>query len=220
MQKRVVITGLGCVSPVGNNMGDTWAALLAGKSGAAPITLFDASHHKTKFAAEVKGFDAAALFGSREARKMDRFTQFATAATLEAISQAGLTIDESNHDRVGIVIGTGIGGIGTLLEQAEVMRLRGPDRVSPFLVPMMISDSAAGMIAIRIGARADERRWRVGMVFAANAGIQRDLAPLVPGAKWTPASPRWRRQRARAFGRNGRIAHDGAFSRHVLDSLP
>ena len=153
MQKRVVITGLGCVSPVGNNMGDTWAALLAGKSGAAPITLFDASHHKTKFAAEVKGFDAVALFGSREARKMDRFTQFATAATLEAITHAGLSIDESNHDRVGIVIGTGIGGVGTLLEQAEVMRMRGPDRVSPFLVPMMISDSASGMIAIRIGAR-------------------------------------------------------------------
>lgn len=153
MQKRVVITGLGCVSPVGNNMSDTWTALLAGKLGAAPITLFDASNHKTKFAAEVKGFDAAALFGAREARKMDRFTQFATAATLEAMAHAGLTVDESNHDRVGILIGTGIGGIGTLLEQAEVMRVRGPERVSPFLVPMMISDSASGMIAIRVGAR-------------------------------------------------------------------
>lgn len=153
MRKRVVITGLGCVSPVGNNVTDTWEALLAGRSGAAPITHFDASRHKTRFAAEVKGFDGVALFGNREARKMDRFTQLAMAATLEALDQAGLVINESNRDRVGIIIGTGIGGIGTLLDQAEVMRERGPERVSPFLIPMMIADGAAGSIAIRIGAR-------------------------------------------------------------------
>jgi 3-oxoacyl-[acyl-carrier-protein] synthase II len=117
------------------------------------ITRFDASRHKTRFAAEVKGFDGPALFGQREARKMDRFTQFAIAATQQALDQAGFKIDESNRDRVGVLIGTGIGGIGTLMEQAEVMRERGPDRVSPFTVPMMISDSAAGMIAIRFGAR-------------------------------------------------------------------
>ena len=153
MRNRVVVTGLGCVSPVGNNVKDTWEALLAGRSGAAPITTFDASAHKTKFAAEVKGFDPAALFGTRDARKMDRFTQFATAATLEAMEQASLTIDESNRDRVGILIGTGIGGIITLLEQYDVLRERGPERISPFLIPMMISDSAAGNIAIRVGAR-------------------------------------------------------------------
>ncbi|MFZ5880103.1 MAG: beta-ketoacyl-ACP synthase II [Chloroflexota bacterium] len=153
MQRKVVITGLGCISPVGNTMNETWEALLAGKSGAAPITLFDASRHKTRFAAEVKGFDPAAHFGAREARRMDRFTQFAVVATLEALAQAGLAIDESNRDRIGILIGTGIGGIGTLLEQAEVLRERGPERVSPFLVPMMISDGAAGVIAIRVGAR-------------------------------------------------------------------
>lgn len=153
MRKRVVITGLGCVSPVGNNVKDTWAALLAGKSGAAHITSFDASHHKTKFAAEVKGFDPVALFGSREARKMDRFTQFAIAATLEALEQSGLKIDESNRDRVGILIGSGIGGIHTIIEQYEVFKERGPDRISPFLIPMMISDSAAGNLAIRIGVR-------------------------------------------------------------------
>jgi 3-oxoacyl-[acyl-carrier-protein] synthase II len=117
------------------------------------ITLFDASKHKTRFAAEVKGFDAVALLGQREARKMDRFTQFAVAATMEALEQSGLKIDEANRDRVGILLGTGIGGIGTLLDQADVMRERGPDRVSPFLIPMMISDSAAGMLAIRVGAR-------------------------------------------------------------------
>ena len=153
MRKRVVVTGLGCVSPVGNNVADTWRALIEGKSGAAPITQFDASHHKTKFAAEVKGFDGPALFGTREARKMDRFAQFATAATLEALAQSGLKIDESNRDRVGVLIGSGIGGIITLLQEVETLRERGPDRISPFLIPMMISDSAAGMIAIRVGAR-------------------------------------------------------------------
>ena len=153
MRRRVVVTGLGCISPVGNTVTDTWNALLAGKSGSGMITAFDSSNHKTRFAAEVKGFDAMAMFGVREARKMDRFTQFATAATLEALEQSGLNIDERNRDRVGIVIGTGIGGLGTIMEQAEVMRERGADRVSPFLIPMMISDSAAGMLAIRVGAR-------------------------------------------------------------------
>ncbi|HSG42964.1 MAG TPA: beta-ketoacyl-ACP synthase II [Anaerolineales bacterium] len=153
MGSRVVVTGMGCLSPVGNNVQETWDSLLAGKSGAGEITLFDASNHKTRFAAEVKGFDAVALFGNREARKMDRFTQFATAATLEALDQSGLKIDESNRDRIGVLIGSGIGGIGTILEQTAVMNERGPDRVSPFLIPMMISDSAAGMLAIRVGAR-------------------------------------------------------------------
>ena len=153
MRRRIVVTGMGCISPVGNTVKDTWNALLAGKSGAGMITLFDASKHKTRFAAEVKGFDAAAVFGAREARKMDRFTQFAIGATLEALEHSGLKIDDSNRDRAGIVIGTGIGGIGTLLDQVDVMRERGPERVSPFLIPMMISDSAAGMLAIRVGAR-------------------------------------------------------------------
>lgn len=153
MSRRVVVTGMGCISPVGNNVKETWESILAGKSGAALITHFDASQHKTRFAAEVKGFDPVALFGAREARKMDRFTQFATAVAAEALEQSGLTVDESNRDRIGVVIGTGIGGISTLLEQVEVMRERGPDRVSPFLVPMMISDSAPGMLAIRFGVR-------------------------------------------------------------------
>jgi 3-oxoacyl-[acyl-carrier-protein] synthase II len=148
---------------------ETWEALLAGKSGMAPITHFDASAHKTKFAAEVKGFDPAALFGARDARKMDRFTQFATVATLEALSHAGLTIDDSNGDRVGILIGSGIGGIGTLIEQYEVMRQRGPDRVSPFLIPMMISDGAAGNIAIRVGARGPNMSLATACASGTNA---------------------------------------------------
>lgn len=169
MRNRVVVTGLGCVSPVGNNVKETWAALLAGTSGAAPITAFDASAHKTKFAAEVKGFDAAALFGARDARKMDRFTQFATAATLEALEHANFKIDESNRDRVGILIGTGIGGIITLLEQYDVLKERGPERVSPFLIPMMISDSAAGNLAIRVGARGPNMSLATACASGTNA---------------------------------------------------
>ncbi len=169
MRKRVVVTGLGCVSPVGNNVSDTWQALLAGKSGAAPITAFDASAHKTRFAAEVKDFDPVALFGTKDSRKMDRFTQLATAATLEALSQSDLKIDESNRNRVGILIGSGIGGILTLIEQYEVMRQRGPDRVSPFLIPMMISDSAAGNIAIRVGARGPNMSLATACASGTNA---------------------------------------------------
>ena len=169
MRKRVVVTGLGCVSPVGNTVEDTWRALLDGKSGAANITHFDASKHKTKFAAEVKGFDGVALFGSRDARRMDRFTQFAMAATLEALEQANYSINESNRDRIGVLIGTGIGGIATLLDQAEVMQDRGPDRLSPFLIPMMISDSAAGMIAIRLGARGPNMALATACASGSNA---------------------------------------------------
>jgi 3-oxoacyl-[acyl-carrier-protein] synthase II len=153
MRKRVVITGLGCISPVGNTVKESWAGILAGKSGAGMITHFDASRHKTRFAAEVKGFDGPAIFGPRDARKMDRYTQFAVATAAQALEQADLKIDEANRDRVGVLIGTGIGGIGTMLDQSDVMHERGPDRVSPFLIPMMIADSAAGMLAIRLGAR-------------------------------------------------------------------
>lgn len=153
MRRRVVVTGLGCVSPLGNNFQDTWTALIAGTSGAGPITHFDASGHKTRFACEVKGFDAAAILGSKEARRMDRFCQFAVVAAQEATKHAGLTIANENRDRVGVIVGTGTGGIGTLLEQVEVLREKGPERVSPFLVPMMIADNAAGTIAIRMGVR-------------------------------------------------------------------
>src|SRR5512133_2989900 len=132
MRKRVLVTGLGCVSPLGLNVQETWSALLEGKSGAGPITHFDASQHKTRFAAEVKGFDPVARFGQREARKMDRFTQFAIAAAEEAMQEAGLTINDSNRDRIGVLIGTGIGGISTILEAYETMKTRGVDRVSPF----------------------------------------------------------------------------------------
>lgn len=153
MRKRVVVTGLGCVSPLGHSPEETWQALIAGKSGIGPITHFDAGRHKTKFAAEVKGFDAVALFGPREARRMDRVTQFALASALQALRSSGLDLAAENRDRIGVLIGSGIGGIATLLEQVEVLRTRGPERVSPFLIPMMIADASAGIIAIHLGLR-------------------------------------------------------------------
>lgn len=169
MRKRVVITGLGCISPLGLNVDETWKSLLAGKSGAGSITRFDASKHKTKFAAEVKGFDPVGLFGAREARKMDRFSQFALASAMEATAHAGLKIDDTNRDRVGVIIGTGIGGIGTMIENYEAMVERGPDRVSPFLIPMMISDSAAGLLAIRTGARGPNMSLATACATGTNA---------------------------------------------------
>lgn len=153
MRKRVVITGAGCITPNGNDLPSTWESMLAGRAGAGKITSFDTSEFKVKIAAEVKGFDGAAIFGSREARRMDRYTQFALVATQEAIQNAQLHIDESNRDRIGALIGTAIGGMGTLYEQTVLMLERGPSRVSPFLIPMMLPDTAGGMVAIQYGIR-------------------------------------------------------------------
>jgi 3-oxoacyl-[acyl-carrier-protein] synthase II len=150
---RVVVTGMGCVSPLGLEVPTTWDAIKAGESGVGPITLFDASGFETRFAAEVRGFDAGARLGRRLAHRTDRFTQFAIAATEQALQQARLTVDEGNRDRIGALVGTGIGGVGTLLAQAECLRAEGPRRVSPFMVPMILPDSAAGQIAIVFGMR-------------------------------------------------------------------
>ena len=153
MRKRVVVTGLGCISPLGHSPEETWQALVAGKSGVGPITHFDASQHKTKFAAEVKDFNAVERFGAREARRMDRVSQFALASALQALESSGLDLSAENRDRIGVLIGSGIGGISTLLEQVEVFHKRGPERVSPFLIPMMIADASAGIVAIHLGLR-------------------------------------------------------------------
>jgi 3-oxoacyl-[acyl-carrier-protein] synthase II len=153
MRKRVVITGLGCISPLGNDVQTTWNNILAGKSGVKSITHYDTSEYKTKIAAMVEGFDPEALFGNRDARRMDRFAQFALASAQQAVSHAGLEINHGNRDRIGVTIGTGIGGIGTLFEQMKVFDQRGPNRVSPFTVPMMLPDTGPGMVAIHMGIR-------------------------------------------------------------------
>ena len=153
MTLRIVITGLGCLSPLGRNVQTTWENALAGRSGVGPITLFNAAEHETRIAAEVRAFDAGALLGRKESRRMDRFTQFAVTACQEALADAGLRIDEHNRGRIGVFMGTAIGGMGTLLAEAEVYRARGPRRVSPFLIPMMLPDSAGGQVAITFGMR-------------------------------------------------------------------
>ncbi|HSF80963.1 MAG TPA: beta-ketoacyl-ACP synthase II [Anaerolineales bacterium] len=153
MRTRVVITGMGCISPVGNDIPTMWQNIITGNSGVDRISHYDPSDYKTKIAAEVKGFDGAALFGSREARRMDRFTQFALAAAEQARQHAGLEIHDGNRDRIGAVIGTGIGGLGILVDQIQVFNERGHSRVSPFLVPMMIPDAGASMTAINLGLR-------------------------------------------------------------------
>ncbi|OGO72156.1 MAG: beta-ketoacyl-[acyl-carrier-protein] synthase II [Chloroflexi bacterium RBG_19FT_COMBO_56_12] len=153
MRKRVVVTGLGCISPLGNDVQALWSGLLAGRSGVGQITQFDPTDFKVKIAAEVKDFDATALFGSKEARRMDRFSQLAVAAAIQAVQDAGLIVDDHNRDRIGVIMGSGIGGVGTIYGQVQVLLERGPDRVSPFLVPMMLADTAPAMVAIHLGLR-------------------------------------------------------------------
>ncbi|MSQ10350.1 MAG: beta-ketoacyl-[acyl-carrier-protein] synthase II [Dehalococcoidia bacterium] len=153
MPHRVVITGIGTVNPLALDTADTWAAMLAGKSGIAPITAFDTTGFDTTIAGEVKGFDPTNYMDRKEARRTDRFSHFAIAAAREALAQAHFTIDASNAADVGVMIGSGIGGILTLEEQIHVLRDKGPGRVSPFIVPAMIVNAAGGIVSILTGAQ-------------------------------------------------------------------
>lgn len=151
--RRVVVTGIGLVTPVGLTREETWEALAAGRCGIGPITLFDASGFDSRIAGEVKGFDPLRCMDRKEARRADRFTQFAVAAAQEALAQAGLAIAEEDGRRTAIIVGTAMGGVMTLAEEYEQMRTKGPGRVSPFLMPMMLPDMASGQLSIRLGAR-------------------------------------------------------------------
>ncbi|MCJ7763544.1 MAG: beta-ketoacyl-ACP synthase II [Dehalococcoidales bacterium] len=150
---RVVVTGIGVVSPLGLDTATTWAGLIAGKSGIDYITLFDAEPLDTKFGGEVKGFNATDHMSPKDARHTDRFAQLAVAASHEAIEQSGLQVDHNNQDYIGVIIGSCICGLTTLFEQTKVLLDRGPSRVSPFLVPMMISDMAAAQVSISLGLK-------------------------------------------------------------------
>jgi 3-oxoacyl-[acyl-carrier-protein] synthase II len=150
---RVVVTGLGAVTPLGNTVQEFWAGVKKGASGVAPLTLFDASEHSTRFGAEVKNFDPAVLIDRKESRRMDRFTQFAVVAADEAAKDAGLVINEENRDRVGVILGCGVGGLATWEREFTTLLEDGPGRVSPFLIPMMIPNIASGHVSIRLGAR-------------------------------------------------------------------
>jgi len=152
-ENRVVVTGLGMVSPLGLDLKANWESLIAGKSGIDYITLFDAASMKTRIAGEVKGFEPANYINRKDARHMDRFAQLAVAASLQALEQSGIHISSINEDDVGIVIGSGIGGLTTLFEQNKILLEKGPDRVSPFLIPMMIADIAAAQVSIALGVK-------------------------------------------------------------------
>lgn len=152
--KRVVVTGLGALTPVGNNVPEFWNALLEGKSGAAPITLFDASKFKTQFACEVKGFDPLSILDRKEVRKFDRFAQFAVAVAKEAIEDAKLDLEKEDLDRIGVIWGAGIGGIRTFEEEiGNYATGDGTPRFNPFFIPKMIVDIAAGHISMMYGFR-------------------------------------------------------------------
>lgn len=153
MKNRVVVTGLGAISPLGLDVASTWESVVAGKSGVGPITRFDASQHETKFAAEVKGFDPEAALGRKDARRMDRFVQFAVVTTEQALKDSKLEINDTNRDRIGALIGTGIGAVATFANEADTLREKGPRRVSPFLIPMILPDTAPGQVAIHFGVR-------------------------------------------------------------------
>jgi 3-oxoacyl-[acyl-carrier-protein] synthase II len=153
LKTRVVVTGLGTISPLGLDVESTWQSALKGQSGVGVITRFDASQHETKFAAEVKGFDPEAILGRKDSRRMDRFVQFAVVATDQALKDSKLDINDSNRDRIGAIVGTGIGGVATFAAEAETLREKGPRRISPFLIPMILPDTAAGQIAIHFGLR-------------------------------------------------------------------
>jgi 3-oxoacyl-[acyl-carrier-protein] synthase II len=149
--RRVVVTGIGLVTPVGNDVPTAWSALLAGRSGAAPIQKFDPSKLQVRFACEVKGFDAGQYMERKEARRYDLFAQYGIAAAHQAVVQAGMDRDLPDGDRVGVIIGSGIGGMQTYEENCTAYITKGPDRVSPFFVPMYIPDICAGLVSIRYG---------------------------------------------------------------------
>jgi len=194
--KRVVITGIGVVTPVGNNLGDFWGNLTGGISGVGPITHFDTTGYSTNFAAEVKNFNAADFIDRKEARRMDRFTQFAVAATGMAVENAKLDISKINRNRAGVILGSGVGGIETLEEQHKVLMERGPGRVSPVFIPMMISNMASGQVAINFGLRGCNVTTTSACASSANAlgdafkVIQRGQADImISGGTEAPITP-------------------------------
>lgn len=157
MRRRVVVTGMGVISPIGNGVGEFWAAMVRGVSGAGPITHFDASGFATRIAAEVKGFQPERYLDRKELRRMDRAVQFSTVAAFMALEDAHLQVSEAEAHRYGICIGSGIGGIATLEREMRVLLERGPERVSPFFVPMMIINMAPGHLSILTGIRGPNK---------------------------------------------------------------
>ena len=152
-KKRVVITGMGAITPIGNTLEDYWQGLMAAKNGIGPVTAFDAANHASQIAGEVKGFDPLDYMERKDAKRAARFAHFAIAGSKQAIADAKLEITDLNAEQVGVMIGTGIGGIQVMEEQQEIYLNKGPSRCSPFMIPMMIANMAAGLTAIHLGAK-------------------------------------------------------------------
>ncbi|WP_094559055.1 beta-ketoacyl-ACP synthase II [Synechococcus sp. 8F6] len=167
--QRVVVTGLGAITPIGNDVPSYWEGLRSARNGVAGITLFDASRHACRFAAEVKNFDPSGWLEPKESKRWDRFCQFGVVAAKQAVAHAGLTIDASNQHRVGTAIGSGVGGLLMMETQAQVLNDRGPDRVSPFCVPMMIPNMATGLTAIALGAKGPSTAVATACAAGSNA---------------------------------------------------
>src|SRR5687768_13753464 len=154
MKRRVVVTGLGCITPVGNDVATTWQSLLAGQSGAGPISKFDPAKFPVRFACEVKNFDPLTYMDRKESRRADPYTQYAVAAATQAMTDAGLAKNsEADPFRVGVIMGSGIGGLKSFEEQHDIYRERGPSKISPFFIPMFIADIASGVVSMRFGAK-------------------------------------------------------------------
>ncbi|MBI3176371.1 MAG: beta-ketoacyl-ACP synthase II [Chloroflexi bacterium] len=153
MTRRVVVTGVGAVSPLGLNVKETWDACVNGRSGVGPITLFDSSNFLVRIACEVKGFDPAQYMEVKEARRRDRYQQLAAAAAKEAHRQSGLVITDDNSGRVGVIISSGVGGLQSIQEGVQTVFTSGPRRVNPFTIPMLMANGASGLIAIDTGAK-------------------------------------------------------------------
>ncbi|MDG2990123.1 beta-ketoacyl-ACP synthase II [Candidatus Synechococcus calcipolaris G9] len=151
--KRVVVTGMAAITPLGNTLADYWQGLMEGRNGIGPITLFDPARHACRIAGEVRGFDPTAFIDRKDAKRMDRFAQFGVAASKQALTDAQLTIDGTNATDIGVIIGTGVGGLKVMEDQQEVYLTKGPDRCSPFMIPMLIGNMAAGLTAIHTGAK-------------------------------------------------------------------
>ncbi len=166
-QRRVVITGLGCVSPVGNNIADSWKAITEGKSGIATVTKFDATPFSTHFAGEVKGFNVEEYMPAKEARHMDTFIHYGMAAGMQAMKDSGLVVDETNAERIGVIVGSGIGGLPMIEETHSEYLNRGPRRISPFFVPASIINMISGHLSIKYGLKGPN----ISIVTACTTGL-------------------------------------------------
>ncbi|ABI45982.1 beta-ketoacyl-ACP synthase II [Synechococcus sp. CC9311] len=167
--QRVVVTGLGAVTPIGNTVADYWEGLTSAKNGVEAITLFDAAQHACRFAAEVKNFDPSGFIEPKDAKRWDRFCKFGVVAAKQALTDSGLTITPDNADRIGVSIGSGVGGLLTMETQAHVLKDKAPGRVSPFTVPMMIPNMATGLAAIALGAKGPSSAVATACAAGSNA---------------------------------------------------